>query len=247
MTTSSSSAERVFSDARPGIVLPQRGRGLLIARRPGIPGPVGALPGVVDERAGSTVAFVPHEGCLATAAMAATRMAGTVAVALHTGDTTDGTFLALTFAVHLHTRRGHDPRPVRPCATTAVTPQLVGGVVRLPHLTVIERDSTLTDTVIWEVMEARRAHDWLGADLPDQAFFEDHLPELLTLRRRIRAGTLPASPAGVELARLLTDRYLSLRLVYQHPTLFRALLDEERARSLPAGGRGDVPCRAPTP
>ncbi len=68
-------------------------------------------------------------------------------------------------------------------------------------------------------MTTRDAIAWLGQQLPGQSWFEDHLPELLTLRRQLRDGTLPGDPRCARLTAALAGRYLSIRFAYQNPTL----------------------------
>ncbi len=75
-------------------------------------------------------------------------------------------------------------------------------------------------------MTRTEARNWLGIPLPDQAFVEAHLPDLLALRAAARTGQLPATPAGQRLAGLLRGRPLplSIQLVYRHLDLFRVLV-----------------------
>jgi hypothetical protein len=77
----------------------------------------------------------------------------------------------------------------------------------------------VTDHVIWEFMAARDAITWLGRPLPDQAWFESHLPALLTMRKLLREGRLPKHPACTVLTTRLVGRYLSIRFAYQNPAL----------------------------
>ncbi|MEU7906381.1 hypothetical protein [Actinoplanes sp. NPDC049118] len=131
--------------------------------------------------------------------------------------------LASAFAVHLAEVRA--ATFLDGVWITAVDrPGLRPGWVRLPHLVTTTTGGDLDDAVVWELMPAALVPRWLGAPLPDQAFVEAHLDALLALRRAARNGHLPATAEGRHLASLLRDRYLSLRLVYQHPHLFTALL-----------------------
>jgi hypothetical protein len=131
-------------------------------------------------------------------------------------------WLALEFAIHLAGyRREHAIRPV-PCLTSPARPDPVpDGAVRIPHLAeVADPHGQVADLVIWELMTGRDATAWLGQPpLPCQAWFEDHLPALLSLRRQIRDGTLPDDPRSSRLTAALAGRYLSIRFAYQHPAL----------------------------
>jgi hypothetical protein len=138
--------------------------------------------------------------------------------------------LALRWAVHLGGVRVDGRGPHR-CVTSPARPAVPPGAVRVPHLVAVSRpDGTITDLVVWELMPAARVPDWLdppdrlGAPLPDQSWVEAHLDRLLELRAAVRAGRFPPTAAGGRLARLLAGRPLSIRLVYQRPDLFRALL-----------------------
>ena len=141
--------------------------------------------------------------------------------------------LALRWAVGLGRVRagGRGPRRL---VTSPVPPVPPPGVVRIPHLLTVPADSGPLDRVVWELMPAGRTTAWLGGPLPDPAqrrWFEARLGQLLALRAAARAGGLPPTAAGDRLARLLTGRQISIRLVYRRPTLFRALL---------AGGATDL-------
>jgi hypothetical protein len=109
-------------------------------------------------------------------------------------------------------------------------------MVRLPHLlTVCDGSGSLADAVVWEVMTRAQACAWLGSPLPCQSFFEQHLAALLHLRVMVRTGHLPASGDGQHLRKLITERYLSIRLVYRHPELFAALIRAIGVRPVPGG------------
>jgi hypothetical protein len=97
-------------------------------------------------------------------------------------------------------------------------------LVRVPHLVSIRLAGAVVDVVLWELMSAAYVPVWLGGPLPEQGFFEARLGGLLRLRAAARAGRLPVTAAGMRLTRLLCGRGLSIRLVYQRPGLFRALL-----------------------
>src|ERR1022692_2904657 len=73
---------------------------------------------------------------------------------------------------------------------------------------------------IWGIMTPGHALGWLGQPLPDQAWFEDSLPQLLALRKRLREDALPDERCCATLTALLTGRrYLSIRFAYQNPAL----------------------------
>ncbi|MFH0246115.1 hypothetical protein ACGRHY_27700 [Streptomyces sp. HK10] len=138
--------------------------------------------------------------------------------------------LALAFADHLTACR--NGRPVGPCSPGLVPPPVPDKAVRLPHLVWAARPphGHETATVVWELLPRLAAEQWLGAPLPDQAFFEERLTGLLHLKQRARFGLPPDVPAWRPLADLLAGgRYLSIRLVYQHPGLFHDLLTEAPA------------------
>src|SRR5215472_12560304 len=178
---------------------------------------------------------VPH-GSLAAAGIAAVRSGRAVGVAILIGDSADPARLALAFAAHLDACRRHDPHPVRPCATSTSEPDMasVPDLLRLPHLvTLFDHARGLSDVVVWEVMTLRQAGQWLGCPVPDQALFEQQLPALLRLRFLIRAGMLPANDLSQRLRDLLAGRYMSIRLVYQHPALFTAILHAIDAPAAP--------------
>jgi hypothetical protein len=131
-------------------------------------------------------------------------------------------WLALRFAVHLGDYRLAHAIPVVPCMTSAARPAPVPtGTVRIPHLaSVADPPGQVTDCVIWEIMTAGDAVAWLGKPLPDQAWFEGSLPELLALRKRLREHALPDERHCATLTALLTGRrYLSIRFAYQNPAL----------------------------
>lgn len=161
-------------------------------------------------------------------ALAAVADHRTLAVTMHAGGDANPARLAVAFGEHLAAhRRRHDRSPVAPCITAATAPDLPDplGLVRVPHLLTIRHTAGwLADTAVWEVMTRQQAIRWLGGPLPGLEAFEKALAQLLALRRRARAGELPATPDGEQLRRLLVDRYLSIRLIYRHPQLFSALL-----------------------
>lgn len=142
--------------------------------------------------------------------------------------------LGLELAVHL--AGGRDSGPSADARLTSWTPKKAPpGVVRIPHLITIEGDGATpppdrrhgnagTDVVVWELTPLAVAQDWLGGPLPDLAFFEARLDALLRLRGAARRGQLPAAAVAAGLAERLRDRDLSIRLVYEHASWFRALL-----------------------
>ena len=132
--------------------------------------------------------------------------------------------LALEFTRHLAAVGEDGPDPGW-CVTSPARPEpLPEGLVRLPHLVCVRRGELVADTVVWQVASRQRVEAWLGGPLPDLGYFERNLAGLLELRAAARAGRLPATAAGMRLARLLDGRGLSIGLVYQRPGLFRVLL-----------------------
>jgi hypothetical protein len=110
------------------------------------------------------------------------------------------------------------------CLTSWSPPAPPADVVRIPHLITIHRDGGLTDTVVWELATLATAQLWLGGPLPDHKLFEAHLDTLLRLRGAARRALLPATAVAAGLGELLRDRELTIRLVYDHAAMFRALL-----------------------
>lgn len=213
--------ERVFAPSDLGQMMPGREPALLST---------GSWPGNPSQAAGRAAGGavmwstpVGDDG----AESAAIRLGGragvhTVSLVAATTDTARGALVS-AFAEHLaEVRAGRLLHGVWITAASRPDPQ--PGWVRLPHLLTITADGGLDDTVVWELMPAAVVPRWLGGLLPDQSFIESRLDALLALRRAARDGRLPATVAGRHLAGLLRDRYLSLRLVYQHPQLFSALL-----------------------
>lgn len=127
--------------------------------------------------------------------------------------------LALELAAELAAARGNGA-----CLTSWTVPAPPSGVVRVPHLVTVQRDGTVTETVVWELAPLAVAQHWLGGPLPDQAFFETHLDALLRLRGAARRGQLPPGAVAAGLTDLIPDRDLSIRVVYEHAATFRALL-----------------------
>jgi hypothetical protein len=130
--------------------------------------------------------------------------------------------LGLELAIHLAAARSNGTEAA--CLTSWSPPVPPAGVVRIPHLITIQRDGVVTDTVVWELATLASAEHWLRRPLPDLSFFEAHLDTLLRLRGAARRAQLPATAVAVGLADLLRDRDLSIRLVYEHPAMFRTLL-----------------------
>jgi hypothetical protein len=151
--------------------------------------------------------------------------------------------LALEFARRL-AAVGGDGSDLGWGVTSPARPEpLPDGVVRVPHLVSVRRGSVVTDTVVWEVAARERVEAWLGGPVPDLGFFERNLAGLLELRARARAGRLPATAAGMRLARLLDGRRLSIRLVYQRPGLFRVLLSGREDAAVDGDPAGSSPGR----
>jgi hypothetical protein len=133
--------------------------------------------------------------------------------------------LGLELAIHLAAGRRNGTE--RACLTSWAPPAPPSGVARIPHLISIQRDGVVVDRVVWELATLATAERWLGRPLPDLPFFESHLDTLLRLRGAARRGQLPATAVTLGLADLLRDRDLSIRLVYEHPAMFRTLLTNQ--------------------
>jgi len=211
--------EPVFAAHRPATRLPTGV--LVLSNVPGLPagsrdlgGHLGHHLSVLSEHAGITDAL--HALTLPTTAATAWHVDG--------HDPVDGStpMLTLALALHLADHRRHDDHPVRPCLTSAIRPDpLPPDTVRIPHLVASAADHHhLRDHVVWEVMTRRRAHAWLGTELPDQAWYEARLPDLLRLRACLRTpDVITTSTAGRRLAESLTGQYLSIRFAYRHQKL----------------------------
>jgi hypothetical protein len=214
--------DRVFSPDEVELdALPDGSGLLLLATEP----PADAR--AVGRYGGALVAFrTAEEPALVDEGFRALAAPAVEAVALRAGEDAAEAGLALAFAQHLDAVRRSRGQPSSGCVTAWTAPAVRSGRVRLPHLvTVREAADRLRDAVVWEAMELDRARDWLGGELPDQAFFEDRLDALLELRRRTRLGELPDTSAGRRLEALLEGhRKLSILLVYRNAELFRELL-----------------------
>jgi len=236
--------ERVFDLRMLGPPLGVQSRGLLL----GYSGSASTTSWLASRYGQATVAGehqcifrVPlRHGSLAVAGLATIRCGHVAGVAMHEGGNTDLAQLALAFAIHLNTRRREDPDPVRPCLTSAGKPDLasVPDLVRVPHLVtlVAETPGGLSDHVLWEVMTRSQASRWLGGPIPNQALFEQGLPSLLQLRQLIRTGRVPGGHLGQCLREVLAERYMSIRVVYQHSELFAELI---RVICLPPASGGE--------
>lgn len=136
--------------------------------------------------------------------------------------------LSLTFAGYLTELRAKNRGTAIPCVVSMMALEIPPDYVRLPHLVAYSADNiTVTDRAIWEVLPSTEAIRWLGGALPDQRFIEKNLSQLLELRAAYRANQLPDTRHYRELARLLSEgRYLSLLFIYQHSSIFEALLQE---------------------
>ncbi len=80
-----------------------------------------------------------------------------------------------------------------PAVISSVAREAPRGTARIPHLMTHSLFGTLEDAPMWEFMLRTRAEAWNEGPLPDQRFFEDHLPDLLKLRADARVGT-PMAP-----------------------------------------------------
>ncbi|WP_239309755.1 MULTISPECIES: hypothetical protein [unclassified Frankia] len=182
---------------------------------------------VLDEVAYGALAWIAtSEGFLPDGPASLPRVGVRVAALAPTGVGEVRVALAHQFAAHLSALRDGAGVVVGQCLTSAVRPTPPPDAVRIPHLAAIDQGDQTADTVVWELMTRDNAGVWLGGMLPDQGFFEAHLSLLLALRAAVRAHCAPAGEAGRRLTTLLRHRYLSIRLVYQHPEVFRVLLSD---------------------
>ena len=135
------------------------------------------------------------------------------------------TRLAVTFANHLFATRSTRVQTASPpYLVSAAQPQLSEGMVRIPHLAACAKGEHMEDAVMWEMLPKDEAESWLDSSLPDQIVIENHLSELLRLRRDMREHTLPDTPDHQELVRRLeAGRYISILFVYQNIELFDSL------------------------
>jgi hypothetical protein len=131
--------------------------------------------------------------------------------------------VASTYAAHLTVARTGRDLP-GPWITAEDPPAVPDGALRLPHFVTVNGPANTEDLVVWELMTAGTARRWLGEPLPDPSFVEQHLTDVLQLRAAVRARRLPHTPPGRRLAVLLQHRRLSIRLIYQHHSLFTELL-----------------------
>jgi hypothetical protein len=152
--------------------------------------------------------------------------------------------VACTYAAHLAAARTN-VRRAGPAITAEHPPVTPPGTVRVPHLVTTTGTAT-KDLVVWELMTVEQALSLLGPALPDPRIVESRIPQLLALRAAARSRRLPATDAGRRLASLLTDRPLSIRLVYQHPTLFTDLLTDPHQPASAHEATRPSPTRSPT-
>ncbi|WP_061294106.1 hypothetical protein [Herbidospora cretacea] len=185
-------------------------------------------PGVVTSGARRRVWHEEHDPAAAVRlALTSARRSWVEAVAIApTGTALARTGLALAFSKHLSTVRGRRSGEAA-CVTSPLPPTLPKPrLLRIPHLvTAAGPDGVWGDTVVWEVMTAERLGSWLDRGHPiNLQKVEACVPQLIALRRAVREGTLPDTPASRVLRELLRTRYLSIRLVLQHQALFDSLL-----------------------
>lgn len=132
--------------------------------------------------------------------------------------------LARVFSEHLSAHRAAHNIVAPVGSITHSPPVLKRGTVRLPHLVAFSDEEGVRDVVLWECLPQNAAESWLGSKLPDQELVEQHLPDLLELRKRARQNTLDPT-IHMELIARLVGRYISVRFVYQHLTLFQDIWD----------------------
>ena len=125
--------------------------------------------------------------------------------------------LAVRLARETATRRQLPRVPV----TSAQVPDTSSQRLRVPHLVTLRDTGTVSEAVVWELLDPDAAGQWLGVALPDPALVEARLAELLALRTMTRTSQLPADlspPLALLLGGLSTP--LSIETVYRHPSLF---------------------------
>jgi hypothetical protein len=134
--------------------------------------------------------------------------------------------VAMRFAEHLFTLR--QERNLIPGAVilAGIRPARIPKHVLIPHLaTVIDRTGRTGDHVVWEQLPDEKIVDWLGgAPEPDWAWLIGSLERLMALRARVRCGQLDETADHRELAELIGNRFLSIRVVCRNATLFGRLL-----------------------
>lgn len=223
--------EKTFTGTAPGWPLPAAG-GLVCTVAPG------ADPPEALRLATTADGWTVWVGCDADAP--ATALAVAVAVAVQQGIRAvclagkgadpGAVQIGLDFALHLRSLRGPFGGRTRAFTVSPAPPAPLPGVVRLPHLIAVNHDHQLHDEVMWELLPTYLVPQWLGRPLPDLVITDTHIAALMRLRGLARYGQLPTTPAGRALAGLLRDRYLSIKLVYQHPDLFRTLIADLEGR-----------------
>lgn len=138
--------------------------------------------------------------------------------------------MAARFVAHLISYR--EARNLIPGTVRAYTysPQKRPGFVAIPHLmTIIDANGRTSDHVVWETLAESRFASWLGASkLPDLAWIEDRLADLLAFRARARCGLLGSTDDERALVAIIDSRFLSIRAVCQNEALFRRLLGASR-------------------
>jgi pimeloyl-ACP methyl ester carboxylesterase len=134
-------------------------------------------------------------------------------------DATEAEALAKSFARYLTDYRKVRTGVYRLCDISVTPPDIDPGYVRLPHIVAFQKSGTIADEVMWEKLPRQQAEQWLGSELPDQQFVEEHLPDLQALRVKNRANQLQDERYGA-LNRRLRGRYLSILFVYQNIDLF---------------------------
>jgi hypothetical protein len=142
------------------------------------------------------------------------------------------TSFAVTFANYLFARRSALVQTAQPpYIISANQPRTPERTVRIPHLTATLGESGLEDAVMWEILPDGEAENWLQGPLPEQSTIEQHLPELIQLRRAVREQSIPDTPDHHELTRRLSaGRYISMLFVYQNVELFSTLFDNELSK-----------------
>ena len=153
-------------------------------------------------------------------------------VAVHPGGVTCRLGLVADFTLHLRDVRLRNGFGSVSPVTSSIPPILPDGEhVLIPHLLTIDVDGEERDGTVWEVMTRGELAGWLDAPVPNLAFVEKHLDELLRLRSEVREGSLPDEEPYRELRRLL-DRRLHVNEVRPSSSrpLPRSAQDPSRVR-----------------
>lgn len=133
-------------------------------------------------------------------------------------------YLAKVFSSHLTSYRANK-NLTTVGRITSYPPDAEKGWLRIPHLVTTVKADEMSEVVIWEKLSEQDARQWLGTEVPDQDLVEEHLYELLELKKRFRENTLDPI-LHKEIKNKLFGRYFSILFVYQNFQLFSDLWNE---------------------